>query len=183
MNKGLLSLALFCTFLLMSSSITAQNNGLETLLLKNNKQLTIVIVDDASFANQDVVKKDNYKQRHYNNITWFKNNWYTFTKSIRNKESYRVNLDADTYKALSSSQKNKLMDLYSSCYTGTFDPYGIAVSQMSKIRYNPKLKDNEQAYQKLRLSQEDIDNYIQNKNNVVLVINSNTAAQIGAILN
>ena len=175
--------SLVIVFLIATFSAFGQNsNELEEHIINKNKELVLVVVDAKGFANQDDLSV-NYKSRHHANIKWFKENWYAFSKSVREKKSYRVKLDSETYQALSASQKLKLKELYNSCFTGVFDPLGIANIQLAKIGYSSKgTKENEQPYQKQQLTEKDIESYAQNKKTVVLVLNTQTANQITAIL-
>lgn len=158
------------------------SNQLEKHIVNNNKELVLVVVDAKGFASQDDLSV-NYKSRHHANVKWFKQNWYVFSKSVREKKSYRVKLNSQAYQALSKSQKLQLEELYNSCFTGVFDPVGLAAIQLAKVGYSSKgAKDNEQPYQKQQLTQGDIQAYAQNKRTVVLVLNARLANQITAIL-
>lgn len=174
---------LFSIFLITSFSAFGQNrNQLEEHVLGKNKELVLVVVDAEGFAGQDDLSV-NYKSRHHANVKWFMKNWYTFSKSVREKKSYRIKLNSKTYQTLSSSQKLKLKELYDSCYTGVFDPVGIANIQLSRIAYKAKIgKDSEQSYQKQQLTEEDISAYARNNKTMVLVLNKQIANQITAIL-
>ncbi len=181
MIRGLITIVSFC--LLCTTSIQlaqAQNNVLSQRMEKMD--LVIVVVDSDDFTQQDDIKNNNYKNRYYSSVEWFKNNWPSFIQTVRDQESYRVKMTSQEFSALSQSDKQKLEDLYSKCHTGLFDPVGLAISQMSSIKYNPKLKDNDQVYQKLTLSQNDIDEFIKDKNSIVITLNAQLANQIQAIL-
>lgn len=186
MTKSLHSFtSLFFILMISTFSVFGQDsNELEKQILERGKELILVVVDVKGFANQDDMSV-NYKSRHYANIKWLKQNWYEFSKSVREEKSYRVNLNADAYKALSVSEKSKLNELFKNCFAGTFDPVGLVRSQLSKIEYTSKYdnnKDKEQVYQKQQLTEQDIESYAQNKRTVVLVLNSEVAGQINTIL-
>lgn len=182
--KGLLTTLIFCiTTLGIVPTMFAQGNNLENQILNQNRELIIVVVDTEGFSTHNQASAEDYKERYYNNLEWFKKNWHTFVLSVDKKESYQVKINAKKFATLSDSQKSKINQLYDASFTGKFNPIGIAISQMHGIIYNPKLKEHKElAYQKLKLTNGDIDTYVQNKNTAVLVLDTNTASQIGSIL-
>lgn len=182
MTKSLLTLTpLFVIFLFSTFSTFGQDtNQIEAKILSGKKELVLSVVDVEGFAGQDDMTVG-YKSRYYANIKWLKQNWHKFSKSVAVEKSYSIKLNAETYQALSSSEKSKLKELFKTCYTKTFDPIGLAKSQLSAIKYNPKY-DKEQFYQKQQLTEKDIESYVQNKRTVVLVLNTEIAAQISTIL-
>lgn len=184
MIKGLLTTLTFCIAALGTiPMISAQSNNLENQILNQNRELVIVVVDAKGFLAQNQIPAKDYKERYYSNLEWFKENWSSFVLSVDKKESYQVKMKAKKFATLSNSQKSKINQLYDTSYTGNFNPLGLAVSQMHGIIYNPKLKDKkEMAYQKLKLTDQDVETYVQSKNIAVLVIDTSTANQITSIL-
>jgi hypothetical protein len=184
MIKGLLTTLIFCIATLVTiPTMSAQDNNLENQILKQNRELVIVVVNTEGFLTQNQASGKDYKERYYNNLEWFKKNWSSFVLSVDKKESYQVKINAKKFATLSDSQKSKISQLYNSSYTGMFNPVGIAISQMHGIIYDPKMKEHKEiAYQKLRLTKENISAYTQNKNTAVLVLDTNTADHISAIL-
>lgn len=184
MIKGLLTTLIFCALAIGTiPTISAQGNNLENQILNQNKELVVAVVGADGFSVHNQTTAKDYKERYYNNLEWFKDNWSSFVLSVDKKESYQVRISAKKFATLSDSQKSKINQLYNTSFTGKFNPVGIATSQMHGIIYSPKLKEHkEMAYQKLRLAQKDIDTYVQNKNMVVLVIDTNTASKINSIL-
>jgi hypothetical protein len=184
MIKGLLTTLIFCIAALVTiPTMSAQDNSLENQILKQNRELVIVVVDTEGFSTQNQASGKDYKERYYNNLEWFKKNWSSFVLSVDKKESYQVKINAKKFATLSDSQKSKINELYNTSFTGKFDPVGIAISQMHGIIYSPKLKAHkEMAIQKLSLTKEDVSTYAHNKNTAVLVLDTSAASQINSIL-
>lgn len=184
MTRGLFFIPFMCFLCSITTTTTfAQSKNLQNLITHTNKELNIVVVDAPGFLSQDNVQPDGYKSRHSSNVQWFMDNWYTFSKSVREGKSYRTTIDAATFKSLTATQKSKLEELYGSCFTGKFDPVGLVNSQLSKIGYSPKFdENNEHTYQKQVLTQQFIDEHAQTQRAIVIVLNKQTAAQISAIL-